>query len=564
MQPKYNLLTRPVLNNNADKWLEEHIYLPRETSPNAPGRLSLARQPWARDILNICLDPSTEHVNFVMGAQTGKTTLLLLLWLALSHFAPLDSLIALSTDPLADRLVKRRLLPLIKANPLWGDKLPPLNRGQESMILFPGMNTFYTGARTPSKLASYPAAYLFLDEVSKWESGTKRESHPYMLVKERVKSFASHKIFSASTPSDTEDIFWAEYLHSSQSHYEMPCIHCGKYIRFDFEAGSIHWEGGKLDLIRKSAHYVCKHCHGKIYDNDKAAMMENGRWVADKPDHAPGHIGFHLNSLYSPFVSFGDFACEFIKCNNSALKKAAFQNFTNSWLALPWEDMVKRTTKEEILQLVDVRHARGRVPEDYVYLVAGVDPGIEETHWSVCAVMPDGVLYLVDYGRQKEYSSYGGKYGIMRLMNDLSFDGRPVDICYIDSGYNAKEVYAECLNCGIEGFMNPCKGVTSYVKPYSKHDIYNGEVKLSLHTYADYNLKSALEDAKKEKRLILPGDTTQELFDGISGQTKIKEKNGRLRWKQLAADHYNDCIKLCLLSSWFNLGVDVGYMPEGN
>ena len=209
------LLYKDTLDTEAAEWLENNIYLPREVSPNSPGQLNLTAQPWMREILESVADPRTKEVNLVMGAQTGKTTILLLSWMLLSKFYPNPCLIGLSTDPLADRLVKRRLLPLIKANKWWAEQLPPENRGQESMVLFPAMTTFYTGARTADKLASMPASILLLDEVSKWQKGSIREAHPYLLVKERVKSFSNHLIISSSTPSEKEDIFWQEFLHSS-------------------------------------------------------------------------------------------------------------------------------------------------------------------------------------------------------------------------------------------------------------------------------------------------------------------------------------------------------------
>jgi phage terminase large subunit GpA-like protein len=83
------------------------------------------------------------------------------------------------------------------------------------MILFPAMTTFYTGARTADKLASMPCSVLLLDEVSKWQKGSVKEAHPYLLVKERVKAFSNHLIISSSTPSESEEVFWQEFLHSS-------------------------------------------------------------------------------------------------------------------------------------------------------------------------------------------------------------------------------------------------------------------------------------------------------------------------------------------------------------
>ena len=49
------------------------------------------------------------------------------------------------------------------------------------------------------------------------------------------------KIISASTPTDEEEIYWQEYLHSSQSHYFMFCPHCNKEFEFVFSAQTVQW-----------------------------------------------------------------------------------------------------------------------------------------------------------------------------------------------------------------------------------------------------------------------------------------------------------------------------------
>lgn len=114
-----HLLYKETLDEDAYRWLEKNIYMPREVSPNAPGQLNLSSQPWAREILESTQNPKVSNIELVMGAQTGKTTLLLLTWMLKAKFEPQPSIIALSTDPMADRLIKRRLIPLLKANPWW-------------------------------------------------------------------------------------------------------------------------------------------------------------------------------------------------------------------------------------------------------------------------------------------------------------------------------------------------------------------------------------------------------------------------------------------------------------
>lgn len=82
------LVKKNLMPTNGADWLEQNITLPPEVSPNNAGQLSLARQPWAREILNNVLDPATNKITLSFGAQTGKTTLLFLAYLLLLEFAP--------------------------------------------------------------------------------------------------------------------------------------------------------------------------------------------------------------------------------------------------------------------------------------------------------------------------------------------------------------------------------------------------------------------------------------------------------------------------------------------
>lgn len=548
------LLFNETLDIDASLWLEQNVYFPREVSPNAAGNLDLSQQPWARQILEDVTDPRVQEITLVFGAQTGKTTILLLSYLLLSRFNPKPCLIALSTDPLAQRLVRRRLIPLLKSNSWWEEKLPPENQGQENMILFPAMDTFYTGARTADKLASMSAGVLLLDEVSKWQKGSVKEAHPYLLVRERTKSFSNHKIISSSTPSVNEDVFYQEFLHSSQSHYFMPCPHCNEDFEFVFSKETLNWENGTLEHVRKTAHYVCPHCKGMITDNMKIEVMNRGHWVKTRTNHTKGHHGYHLNSIYSPFVSFGDIACEFIKAQSSIIKHEAIRNFQNSWLALPFTEVGQTTSTNDIQNIIDKSYMRGEIPDNTLYIVLGGDAGQNTSHWVATAVCDDGSLKVIDWGTLMSYSSANGKTGYKKLVDELNWKDKNgvdwgVDIAYIDSGYSTNEIYNECL-LGINGKLNPTKGSTA--RGVWNETQVRTHADLTLYTYNDYSLKMTLHNQIKDKMVHLPANTDNELVKGLEGQQVIITKSGQRQWKDLKEDHYNDCLKLCLFCTWVN------------
>ena len=60
------------------EWAERCLVLPRETSPNAPGRFSTARMPYMREPLESIREEGLQHIYWCFGTQSGKTVSLLI------------------------------------------------------------------------------------------------------------------------------------------------------------------------------------------------------------------------------------------------------------------------------------------------------------------------------------------------------------------------------------------------------------------------------------------------------------------------------------------------------
>lgn len=68
--------------------------------------------------------------------------------------------------------------------------------------------------------------------------------------------------------------------------------------------------------------------------------MPLGRWQIVRESNASHKkVGYWINTLYSPFVRFSEIVKEFLDSKDDPDK---FQNFTNSWLAEPWEDTKRK------------------------------------------------------------------------------------------------------------------------------------------------------------------------------------------------------------------------------
>lgn len=546
-----NLLEREICADPVE-WLEDNIYLDSVVSPNAPGPLSLANQPWAKQIIKDFIDPSIQHITLCTGAQTGKSLLMQLGYLLLAKFNPQPTIVAFPDDSLAERFIKTRLKPLIQCNDEFAAKLPPPQRiGQKNMLFLEGMPTFYTGCRSPQKLCSMPAAYIILDEAAKLVKTKSSEAHPYKLLLERNKSFALHKVIEASTPASESDPFWESLQNSSWRKFLVPCPWCGELMEFTFDKEHLKWEGTTQEEIEKSARIICTNCCCELDDNMRREAMKHGKWVDSNNNPEADHTGYHINSLYSCWTTIGQVAWEFVKANRSIMRSESLHNFYNSWLALPWTEYKANITEEDVKKLIDLNSFKGQLPADMVYLAMGVDPGQAQTHYVVAAVCQGGIVKVVDWGQLSSVSSAKGKQGIKWFLDnkEYEFNGKPykIDICYCDSGYMTNAVYDECRSA-YPGLINPTKG-SGAGGTYGRSAVKTND--LDLFVYSDFSLKLEMYQSMfSNGEVVLPRNADKDLISGLSGQKMIVQPNGKRVWQRVDNDHYGDCLKLCVLSMW--------------
>jgi hypothetical protein len=104
------------------------------------------------------------------------------------------------------------------------------------------------------------------------------------------------------------------------------------YIRWDDKSRNADGSWN-LEKVVTTAHAVCPHCEGKILNSHKFSMIKNGEWRATAVG-APGHVGWHLPSMYSTSrdCDFGQMAKKFLIAKHSL---DGVKGFINSDLAEP-------------------------------------------------------------------------------------------------------------------------------------------------------------------------------------------------------------------------------------
>lgn len=474
-----------------------------------------------RDILRAALNPAIKEITLCTGAQLGKSTCLLLITLLALEFRAGACLWLLPTDNMARRAVMKRILPLIECNPQYEKYMPFGQVSYADCIPFKGMPLYYSGMMRSEKLSSIPVNLLIIDEAAKAERGRRNEADTISLAKERTKSFADALIIQASTPNVLENKFYQTYLEGSQSHYFMPCPHCKEFMEFIWDADTVRWDDGKPETAR----IICPHCKGEINDKQRREMMAGGKWIDTNPTaREQGKLSFHLNSMYSNFISIEEMAQKYHDAAHSLQRADELQNFQNSWLALPYEHHLQKVYDADIQALISPLHHRGQLPLTYQYLVLGVDIGQNESHWVCTAICDDGRFFIVDWGELMNFQTTPQNMGVSALFDSLEYHDdagnvyRP-DFAFIDSGYATNEVYQECMRAAIPGSLIPVKGSAGTMGAWAESKIRTlPDASFSLIVFSDFQAKRALYlDLVRSRRLILPAEADAPLIKGLSG-----------------------------------------------
>ncbi|MCI8857353.1 MAG: phage terminase large subunit family protein [Clostridiaceae bacterium] len=539
---------RPSERLPVSVWAEKKRRL---TGGAMPGPWRNRVTPYLVEIMDAFSDDVIEEIIFVKPTQVGGTTAMENMIGALVDQDPGPTLVVYPSDDLAETTAETRLVPMFKSCRDIAGKYRE-SESKKLQLKFRDMYLYLTGANSPADLSSKPIKNLFLDEVDKFPGASKREADPVSLAKERTKTFFNRKIFMASTPTLKTGLIWrAKEQADVEKHYFVPCLHCGKYIELKF--AQIRWpdkeETPDINERAEKAHYVCQECTGVITDKDKRRMLEAGEWrsVRQRTETARS-VAFWMNTLYSPFTRFSEIAREFIQSKDDP---ELLQNFTNSWLAEPWEDSRLKTSADMVLERqTDVPELT--VPKWAKLLTAGVDVQQNCLYWTIRA-WGDGVTSQnIAHGQA---SGFGEVERIMNLQYPREDGGAPmlVELALIDSGNDTDAVYDFCANNA--EWALPCKGASNPMRSSVSRSRVNKT------SSSAYGMNLILVDGGKYKDAIAgrlrrkngPGSwmvyagCDREYAEQVTAEHKVNVRNGRRvrqEWvpkTSHAANHYLDC-----------------------
>lgn len=430
---------KPPEQLTVSEWAEEYRILDSKSSA-MPGSWSNSITPYLVGIMDEFNNYETEEIIFCKPTQVGGTEALqnMIGYIVMQDPAP--TMIVYPTDVLAKSVSENRLQPMLKATPEIKKKFD--ENSQLLELQFEGMYLSLVGSNSPSSLASKPIRFLMMDEVDKYPGASNKEADPIKLARERTKTFHNRKIYMTSTPTlKTGHIWKSKESADVEKHFFVPCPHCGEYIELKFANIRFPKEEGMSYVDRAEfATYVCQECGCAISDNDKHHMLKYGEWrVVRHSTKYARTVAFWINTLYSPFVRWSDIAKEFLLSKDDP---ELFQNFTNSWLAEPWEDTKLKTNADLVLnRQTDL--PQFTVPSWAKMITGGVDVQESSLYWTIRAWGDFLTSQNIAHGQALSFEE------IDRVMNleYYTADGEPfvVRLCLVDSGDQTDMVYEFCV-----------------------------------------------------------------------------------------------------------------------
>ena len=337
---------KPPENLTVSEWADKfRVLSPKDSA--APGPWHTSRTPYLKEPMDSFNNPHVQDITFVAGTQLGKTVMEQNMIAYAIDQEPGPMLIVYPTDKLAEFTSANRLQPMIALSEPLRSKFNA-ERSQKLELQFTDMYIALVGANTPSGLSSRPVQYVFFDEIDKFPKWTGNEAGPLELAEERTKTFYNKKIVKVSSPTLKSGNIWQGWEQAeAQYQYMVPCPVCGEMQSLKMK--NLHWpEGAAPAEAKAAAEYRCEACGHVIDDRQKMGMLRDGHWECiRKSADRPRKIAYHLNSFYSPWLTFGDIAYKFLSAKDRPEK---LMNFINSWLAEPWVSKADRMRSDVVME----------------------------------------------------------------------------------------------------------------------------------------------------------------------------------------------------------------------
>lgn len=433
--------------------------------------------PYLSEIMDAGSLSFIEEIVICGPPQSGKTNacINMLLWHVFKYGGN-GKFIMFPTELLAKLFYRVRLVPILKGcEPLAGRLSPePRDTTSEKISLRDGTHFFPAWGSSAAKLSSFPADFIWADEIDKNNELTGDETDPLSLLEDRVRTARRRLSLKCSTPTLETGHIWRS-LHKCQVVFErrVNCPHCdveqlmdcsritwpGQTGLFD-KAEDINQPDNDPELLKsmRIARYVCPHCGGLWDDLERNQAVRRGRWCSsdglslqEAYSIRPRSVGFHITGYICPDISLSDIAAEIIKARSGDI--AAEKRRDNSFLGIPHQPLARTTVTEERLLRFKSELPRNLVPTETARVVLLADTQQSSFYYQVWSLgyAPQIAMQMLRHGIVEKFSDLEGL--IAMAWHDFEGKGHRISGGLIDSGGTRKgwqkhsrtmEVYEWC------------------------------------------------------------------------------------------------------------------------
>lgn len=388
-------------------WAEQNIRIPVGNA--IPGPINFDNAPYQRGMLDVIKEPGVRRVDYMTGAQLGKTTIQQCITSYFIKHEPRSQIFVQPTQGDVQTFLETKLRPMIEANPAISSVMAK-QRGREGVnnsriISYIGGWLMFSWAGSPKTLRGRSAPVTQADEVDGMEATP--EGDPVELLDQRSATFGDQRL---STRSSTPTIKGASRIETGfqegdQRRYFVACPHCDRPQYFKWE--NVRWEGrvstgitdAEQDIGQEhqpdTAMYSCEECGVLWDDGERIAAIRNAErlghgWKAAKP--FKGHASFHAPEMLSTFRRLRDIVQSYL----NKLAVSDLQSFVNVSLGETYEEKGEKADPASLLARAQAStYSTGMVPAGGLYLTAGIDMqqdrleleivawGVGEESWSV-------------------------------------------------------------------------------------------------------------------------------------------------------------------------------------
>ena len=545
--------------------------------------------PWVTAPGGPCDAIDSKHINrlyFQWAARMFKTQFCQGVMMKYAEEDPCSMMFA-TVDEKNCHTVFGRYWKMLEASEATRDQVPPPRmRGSEDIKL--ARCTIY-GAWTRSKsaLADKSIRVGHGNEIDKWVvESTTTEGDPIDRFLKRGSEYPDHKFMFESTPSvKGKSKVEAGRLASCNSKYYVPCPHCGKFDTIEFGDGKekrgLFWETrdgrNDPDYARKTAYYVCGHCHDTIGNEHRSWMVNRGVWVPEgcQVDHDRAVLarelpqfdtsyligdplrrndawGSQISVFYAPFLTWGDIAKDFLEKKKTRVR---LQQWTNENKGETWEVVANQQTWEQLANLViteDKSLGSEVVPDWAKFITFAADAQQSDYPFSIEAWGVDGRNHTVRRGRA-ESMDWLFHNVVDRGYRKASGGEFKISMGLIDGGFKPKDSHEFSKRCRREGYsVWVCKGSKSALDfDYSKAILGEktsapGELLIHVDTTrSQYHMEAVLADPRGKFSVFHDSvgwwqDYFEELLNDAAIEHIDSTNNAIERWQRIDETMPND------------------------